>query len=673
MLPGPRPLPDWYKDAIFYEVRVRSYCDGDGDGVGDLVGLTEKLDYLQDLGVTALWLLPFYRSPMRDDGYDIADFLSIDPRCGTLPQFRRLVSEAHRRGLRIVTELVLNHTSDQHPWFRKARRPDRPNRYHDYYVWSDSPDRYAQARIIFGDYERSNWTWDPVARQYYWHRFFSHQPDLNFDNAAVRREVLKIVDHWLRLGVDGLRLDAVPYLIEREGTNCENLPETHDFLKKLRAHVDARFADRLLLAEANQWPEDAATYFGRGDECHMAFHFPLMPRLFSAIHMEDRYPVVDILTQTPEIPQGCQWALFLRNHDELTLEMVTDEERDYLYRAYAREPGMRVNLGIRRRLAPLLQNDRRRIELLNSLLFSLPGTPFVYYGDEIGMGDNYHLGDRNGVRTPMQWSTDRNAGFSRANPQELFLPVVIDPEYHYQTVNVEAQQANERSFLWWMKRIIAVRKRHACFGRGSIEILHPHNHRVLAFVRSLGDESVLVVANLSRFAQPVLLRSERLCGTVPTEMFGRQEFPVRLDGVLELSLSSHDFMWFSLERPRPKMGEPASQGRELPTLRIATPARSVLDVEPRSWPACCARRTVRTGRHLCAKRSSHRGCWPRSTMSSCRDAGSGRRWSREPWCEGWSTGSAAPATRVRSGTTASRPWRPTGAMPAFASERGTSS
>ena len=484
----PEPLaanPLWYKDAIIYEARVRSFYDSNGDGIGDFRGMASKLDYLRDLGVTAIWLLPFYASPLRDDGYDIADYADVHPDCGTLADFEFFLEEAHRRGLRIITELVLNHTSDQHPWFKRARLAPPGSVERDFYVWNESPDRYSEARIIFKDFEPSNWAWDPVARAYFWHRFYAHQPDLNFQNPAVHQALFGAVDFWFGKGVDGLRLDAVPYLYEADGTNCENLPETHTFIKKLRAHVDARFGDRMLLAEANQWPEDAAAYFADGDECHMNFHFPIMPRMFMSIHMEDRFPILDILAQTPQIPANCQWALFLRNHDELTLEMVTDEERDYMYRAYAHDTEMRINLGIRRRLAPLVGNDRRKMELLHGLLFSLPGTPVLYYGDEIGMGDNVFLGDRNGVRTPMQWSSDRNAGFSRANPQRLILPVIVDPEYHFEAINVEAQQNNPNSLLWWTKRLIALRKQFQAFGRGTMEFLSPSNYRVLAFVRQL--------------------------------------------------------------------------------------------------------------------------------------------------------------------------------------------
>ena len=554
----------WYKDAIIYEVHVRAFYDSNADGIGDFPGLISKLDYIQDLGVTAVWLLPFYPSPLRDDGYDIADYFDIHPAYGTLRDFKRFLREAHRRGLRVITELVLNHTSDQHPWFQRARRARPGSRWRNFYVWSDTPDRYREARIIFKDYEPANWTWDPVARAYYWHRFFSHQPDLNYENPEVRRAIFRVLDFWLELGIDGFRLDAVPYLFEREGTSCENLPETHAFLKELRRHVDERFGERMLLAEANQWPEDAVAYFGDGDECHMAFHFPLMPRLFMAIHMEDRFPIVDILNQTPPIPENCQWALFLRNHDELTLEMVTDEERDYMYRVYARDRQARVNLGIRRRLAPLLNNNRRRIELMNGLLLSLPGTPVIYYGDEIGMGDNFFLGDRNAVRTPMQWSADRNAGFSRANPQRLYLPVITDPEYHYEAVNVEAQQQNPQSLLWWMRRLIALRKQFRAFGRGSLQFVNPDNPKVLAFVREWQTERVLVVANLSRFAQYAELDLSAFGGLVPVEVFGRTEFPPIGEGRYRVMLGPHSFYWFALKPARVELRLPPQQaGRVL--------------------------------------------------------------------------------------------------------------
>jgi maltose alpha-D-glucosyltransferase/alpha-amylase len=542
--------PLWYKDAILYELHVRAFADSNGDGVGDFRGLMQRLDYLQDLGVTALWLLPFYPSPLRDDGYDIADYTDVHPLYGNLADFKAFLAEAHRRGLRVITELVVNHTSDQHPWFQRARRARPGSKARDFYVWSDSSERYKEARIIFKDFEPSNWTWDAQANAFYWHRFYYHQPDLNYDNPQVHEALFQVLDFWLGLGIDGLRLDAVPYLYEREGTNCENLPETHAFLRELRRHVDGKFRGRMLLAEANQWPEDAVAYFGQGDECHMAFHFPVMPRLFMAIRMEDRLPVLDILRQTPAIPDNSQWAMFLRNHDELTLEMVTDEDRDYMYRVYAQDPQARINLGIRRRLAPLLENHRGKIELMNGLLFSLPGTPVVYYGDEIGMGDNIYLGDRNGVRTPMQWSADRNAGFSRSNPQRLYLPVIIDPAYHYEAVNVEAQQNNPHSLLWWMKRLIALRKRYRAFGRGSLEFLHPDNHKVLAFVRRYQDECILVIANLSRFPQCAELDLSAFRGSVPVEMLGRTKFPPVGDHPYFFTLGAHAFYWFSLEVPR---------------------------------------------------------------------------------------------------------------------------
>ena len=542
--------PLWYKDAIIYELHIRSFADSDGDGVGDFLGLIDKLDYLQDLGITAIWLLPFYPSPLKDDGYDISDYTSIQPIYGNMRDFEALIDEAHQRGIRIITELVINHTSDQHPWFQRARKASPGSRWRDFYVWSDTPDKYSEARIIFKDFESSNWTLDPVSKSYYWHRFYSHQPDLNFDNPHVQRAILKVVDFWLRKGVDGLRVDAVPYLFEREGTNCENLPETHTYLKQLNKHIDSKFKNRMLLAEANQWPEDAVAYFGDGDEFHMAFHFPLMPRMFMSIRMEDRFPIIDILQETPTIPQNCQWALFLRNHDELTLEMVTDEERDYMYRVFAHDPAARLNLGIRRRLAPLLGNDRKKIELMNGLLFSLPGTPVIYYGDEIGMGDNFYLGDRNGVRTPMQWSPDRNAGFSQTNPQRLFLPTIIDPEYHYEAINVESQQCNPHSLLWWMKRTIALRKRFKAFGRGSYEFLLPENRNVLAFLRRYEDENILVVANLSHAAQHVGLNLSEFEGQIPRELFGGVEFPAIGSDIYSITLGPYTFYWFSIE-PQP--------------------------------------------------------------------------------------------------------------------------
>ncbi|HUK39461.1 MAG TPA: maltose alpha-D-glucosyltransferase, partial [Candidatus Acidoferrales bacterium] len=554
--------PQWYKDAVIYEIHVRAFSDGNGDGIGDFGGLAQKLDFLQDLGVTALWLLPFYPSPLKDDGYDIADYTDIHPDYGTLQDFKLFLREAHRRGIRVITELVVNHTSDQHPWFQRARSSPAGSSMRNFYVWSDIQEKYSDARIIFRDFEPSNWAWDPVAKSYYWHRFYSHQPDLNFDNADVRKALFEVLDFWLSMGVDGMRLDAVPYLYEREDTNCENLPETHEFLKELRRHVDEHYTHRMLLAEANQWPEDAAAYFGAGDECHMAFHFPVMPRIFMAVHMEDRFPIIDILEQTPAIPESCQWALFLRNHDELTLEMVTDEDRDYMYKVYAQDPRARINLGIRRRLAPLLGNNRRKMELLHSLLFSLPGTPVIYYGDEIGMGDNIYLGDRNGVRTPMQWSADRNAGFSRANPQRLYLPVIIDPEHHYETVNVEAQQQNPSSFLWWMKRLVLLRKSYQAFGRGAIEFLFPENRKVLVFVRRFQEETILVVANLSRFVQFVELELSAYKEMIPVELFGQTRFPAIGELPYFLTLGPHSFYWFRLEPLRASSASLAAKGFE---------------------------------------------------------------------------------------------------------------
>jgi maltose alpha-D-glucosyltransferase/alpha-amylase len=565
----PQPFntdPIWFKNAIIYEVPVRAFADSNGDGIGDFRGLSEKLDYVQELGVTAIWLLPFFPSPLRDDDYDISDYTNVNPIYGTLNDFKQFLDAAHQRGIRVIIELIVNHTSDQHPWFQRARRSPKGSPERDFYVWSDTTEKYREARIIFQDFEVSNWTWDSVAKAYYWHRFYSHQPDLNYDNPSVQQAVFDALDFWLSMGVDGLRMDAVPYLYERDGTNCENLPETHAFLKQLREHVDRHFPNRMLLAEANQWPEDAAAYYGDGDECHMNFHFPLMPRLFMALRMEDNFPIADILDQTPVIPDNCQWGLFLRNHDELTLEMVTDEDRDYMYRVYARDPQMRVNLGIRRRLAPLLGNDRRQIELLNSLLFSLPGTPVLYYGDEIGMGDNVYIGDRNGVRTPMQWSADRNAGFSRANPHRLYLPVIMDSEYHYATVNVETERSNPNSLFNAMKRLIATRKRFQALGRGDFQLLHPENRKVLAFTRTYEDEQILVVANLSRFVQTVELDLSALQDRVPVEIFGRAEFPAIDSSSYFLSLGPYAFYWFTLKlQPSPQQ----SQRRPaIPTLAI---------------------------------------------------------------------------------------------------------
>ncbi|MGD8922735.1 MAG: maltose alpha-D-glucosyltransferase, partial [Candidatus Zixiibacteriota bacterium] len=539
--------PLWYKDAIIYQVHVRSFFDSNDDGVGDFKGLTEKLDYIESLGVTALWLLPFYPSPLRDDGYDIADYLNVNREYGTMREFREFLRSAHRRGIRVITELVLNHTSSDHHWFQRSRHAKPNSKWRDMYVWSDTPDKYRDARIIFQDFESSNWAWDSEAQAYYWHRFYSHQPDLNFDSPVVHQQLFRVMDFWMRMGVDGVRLDAVPYLYEREGTNCENLSETHSFLKELRKHVDDTYTDKMLLAEANQWPEDAAAYFGEGDECHMAFHFPVMPRMFMAIHVEDSFPISDILSTTPDIPESCQWAMFLRNHDELTLEMVTDEERDYMYRVYARDPLTKINLGIRRRLAPLLGNNRRKIELMNILLFSFPGTPIIYYGDELGMGDNYYLGDRNGVRTPMQWTPDRNAGFSKANPQRLFLPVIIDPQHHYEALNVETQERNSSSMLWWMKRVIGMRKKYRSLSRGSFEMLTSDNSRVLAFARKHEDETILVIANLSRFAQVTRLDLSEFAGLIPEEVFSQNKFPQIRNEPYTLTLGPHSHYWLYLQ------------------------------------------------------------------------------------------------------------------------------
>src|SRR5580704_16128112 len=563
----------WFKEALIYQLHIKTFCDANNDGIGDFQGLLSKLDYLKNLGVSTIWLLPFYPSPLKDDGYDIADCYSVNPSYGTLDDFRQFLDAAHNAGLRVITELVLNHTSDQHIWFQRSRRAVPGDPWRDYYVWSDDPQKYSEARIIFKDTESSNWTFDPVAGSYFWHRFYSHQPDLNYDNPEVRAAMFDAVDFWLDMGVDGLRLDAVPYLYEREGTSCENLPETHAFLKKLRAHVDGKYEDRMLLGEANQWPEDAVAYFGQGtgDECHMAYHFPLMPRLFMSLRMEDRQPVVDILEQTPPIPETSQWALFLRNHDELTLEMVTDEERDYMYRMYTQVHRARLNLGIRRRLAPLMNNDRKKIELLNALLFSLPGTPVLYYGDEIGLGENIYLGDRNGVRTPMQWSSDKNAGFSRANPQSLYLPVILDAAYHYEACNVEVQLGNPHSLLWWMRRLLALRKRWRALGEGKCEFLQTENRKVLSYILRYEKETLLVVANLSRFPQPVELDLSAFRGTAPMELFGRSEFPVINERPYFLSLGPHSFYWFSLEAKFARAQiESSSNGQaRLPALELS--------------------------------------------------------------------------------------------------------
>jgi maltose alpha-D-glucosyltransferase/alpha-amylase len=558
--------PLWYKDAIIYELHVRAFQDSNADGIGDFPGLMSRLDYLQDLGVTCLWLLPFFPSPLRDDGYDISNYVDVNPSYGTLEEFKQFLDAAHLRGMQVMIELVVNHTSDQHPWFQAARLapPGSPKR--NMYVWSDTDQLYKDARIIFTDTEKSNWTWDEVANQYYWHRFFSHQPDLNFDNPVVIEEVLKAMRFWLDMGVDALRMDAIPYLVERDGTNCENLPETHVAIKKIRAAIDAEYSNRLILAEANQWPPDVLPYFGNGDECHMAFHFPLMPRIYMALRQEDRLPITDIMAQTPDIPESCQWGLFLRNHDELTLEMVTDDERDYMYLAYSADPRMRINVGIRRRLAPLVDNNRRRIELLNSLLLSFPGTPILYYGDEIGMGDNIYLGDRNGVRTPMQWNSDRNAGFSKAVPAKLYFPVIMDPIWGYQAINVEAQQSDPSSLLHWSRNMIALRKLFQVFGRGTLEFLEPENRKILAYIRRFADkdgdgnnirgqaETVLCVANLSRFAQPVSLDLTEFDGMLPVEMLGYVPFPQITKTPYALSIAPYSFLWLELQ-PAPEKAE----------------------------------------------------------------------------------------------------------------------
>jgi maltose alpha-D-glucosyltransferase/alpha-amylase len=538
--------PLWYKDAVIYQLHIRAFYDSNSDGIGDFRGLIQKLDYMKTLGVNAIWLLPFYPSPLKDDGYDISDYRNIHAGYGTLEDFRVFINAAHSRGIRVITELVINHTSDQHEWFQRARRAPMESEWRNFYVWSDDPNKYKEVRIIFRDFELSNWTYDPVAKSYYWHRFYSHQPDLNFDNPAVRKHIFQLVDYWMKTGVDGMRLDAVPYLFEREGTSCENLPETHAFLKEMRAYIDKNYPNRMLLAEANQWPEDAVTYFGDGDECQMNFHFPIMPRLFMSVRSEDRQSIINIMRQTPEIPENCQWAMFLRNHDELTLEMMTDEERDFMYSAYATDERARINLGIRRRLAPLLNNDRRQIELLNGLLFSMPGTPIIYYGDEIGMGDNIYLGDRNGVRTPFQWSSDRNAGFSNCDPQKLFLPAIATPEYHYTTVNVETQLANHNSLLHWMRRLIDLRRHNIALARGIMNFLEPANEKVLAFTRVHEDQTVLAVANLSKRAQYVELDLSQWEGSVPIELRGDTDFPRIGKLPYLITLGPYDFFWFDL-------------------------------------------------------------------------------------------------------------------------------
>jgi maltose alpha-D-glucosyltransferase/alpha-amylase len=581
--------PLWYKDAVFYELHVKAFQDSTDDGVGDFGGLIQRLDYLKDLGVDAIWLLPFYPSPLRDDGYDIADYYGIHPSYGTVEQLQRFLDEAHRRGLKVIADLVLNHTSSDHPWFQRARRAPKGSREREFYVWSDDDSRYHEARIIFTDTEPSNWTWDPVAQQYYWHRFFAHQPDLNWDNPEVKEAMFRVMEFWLDKGLDGFRADAVPYLIEREGTICENLPETHDILKEFRARLDSKYPGRILLAEANQWPDDVRPYFGEGDEFHMAFHFPVMPRIFMAVRQGTRKPIVEIIQRTPPIPHDCQWCMFLRNHDELTLEMVTDEERDYMYQEYARDPRMRINLGIRRRLAPLMDNDRRKIELLNSILFTMPGSPVIYYGDEIGMGDNIYLGDRDGVRTPMQWSPDRNAGFSRAEPQRLFLPVISDALYGYQAVNVEAQERSPFSLLNWTKRLVRVRKQHHAFGRGTIEFLEPENPHVLAYLREHEGDVILVVNNLSGAAQAVQLDLARFAGRTPVELLGETPF-LPIDGnPYALTLSPYGFFWFALRTVRPEGEEEFWQfpqewaEQEEALLRSPETVARVISALPHDW------------------------------------------------------------------------------------------
>ena len=585
--------PLWYKDAILYELHVRAFCDSNGDGIGDFPGLLSKLDYLQELGVTCIWLLPFFPSPLRDDGYDIANYEDVNPSYGTLNDFKDFLRAAHERNMQVMIELVINHTSDQHPWFKAARLapPGSPER--EMYVWSQTDQLYKDARIIFTDTEKSNWTWDETAKAYYWHRFFSHQPDLNYDNPRVIEEVLKAMRFWLDMGVDGLRMDAIPYLVERDGTSCENLAETHDVIRKIRAAIDADYSNRLILAEANQWPADVRPYFGEGDECHMAFHFPLMPRIYMALRQEDRLPITDIMAQTPPIPESCQWGLFLRNHDELTLEMVTDDERDYMYFAYSADPRMRVNVGIRRRLAPLVDNNRRRIELLNSLLFSFPGTPILYYGDELGMGDNIYLGDRNGVRTPMQWTSDRNAGFSRCDPARLYFPVIMDPNYGYQVVNVEAQLSDPSSLLHWTRNMIALRKLFQVFGRGTLTFLNSANRKILAYLRDLdrGDgthETVLCVANLSRFSQPVSLDLAAYAGMEPVEMLGYVPFPIITKAPYVLSLAPYAFLWLELQPASPKWdGDEPPTMMEVPVEKVTSEGISA-ETLGRGWAGLLA-------------------------------------------------------------------------------------
>jgi maltose alpha-D-glucosyltransferase/alpha-amylase len=583
----------WYKDAVIYQLNVKSFFDSNDDGIGDFPGLTSKLPYIRDLGVNTIWLMPFYPSPLKDDGYDIADYENVHPQYGTLDDFRAMLREAHRLGLKVVTELVINHTSDQHPWFQAARHAPPGSTEREFYVWSDTDQKYLGTRIIFIDTETSNWTWDPVAKAYFWHRFFSHQPDLNFDNPAVMDAVLRIMRFWLNMGVDGFRLDAIPYLVEREGTNNENLPETHAVIKQLRAAIDAHYRNRFLLAEANQWPEDVREYFGDGDECHMAYHFPLMPRIYMAIAQEDRFPITEIMQQTPDIPDSCQWAIFLRNHDELTLEMVTSKERDYMYTTYAADVRARINLGIRRRLAPLMENDHDRIKLMNSLLLSMPGSPILYYGDEIGMGDNVFIGDRNGVRTPMQWSPDRNAGFSRADPQRVYLPPIMDAIYGYPSINVEAQLRDPSSLLSWTKRMLAVRKTSQAFGRGTRRFLRPGNRKILAYLRESGEDSILCVANLSRSAQPVELNLAAFKGRVPVEMLGRTTFPPIGDLPYLLTLAGYGFYWFNLTRDAeaPAWHEQISSVDERPVLVLFDGWSSLFRERVVPWRIAMAEKT----------------------------------------------------------------------------------
>ena len=586
--------PLWYKDAVIYELHIKAFSDANGDGIGDFAGLIDKLDYVRELGVNTIWVLPFYPSPLRDDGYDVADFRDVNPAYGSAADVARLVHEAHARGLRVIIELVVNHTSDQHPWFQAARRAPLGSPARDFYVWSDDPKRYAGTRIIFTDTETSNWTWDPVAGQYFWHRFFSHQPDLNFDNPAVREAIFEIMDFWLQQGVDGFRLDAIPYLVEREGTSNENLRETHEVIKAIRRRVDEKYPGKLLLAEANMWPEDVREYFGDGDECHMAYHFPLMPRMYMAIAQEDRHPVIEILQQTPDIPAAAQWAIFLRNHDELTLEMVTSKERDYMYSMYAADPRARINLGIRRRLAPLLDNDLERIKLMNSLLLSMPGSPVLYYGDEIGMGDNIFLGDRDGVRTPMQWTSDRNGGFSRADPQRLVLPPIQDPVYGFEAVNVEAQQRDPSSLLNWTRRLLATRRSTQVFGRGRITLMHPGNRKVLAYLRELDDEAVLCVANLSRSAQPVELDLPQYRGRVPVEMAGQVAFPPLTDLPYAMTLPAYGFFWFRLstEAEPPQWHTRRAPVEDLATLVLFDGWNSLFRDRVVPWRIAMAQKTL---------------------------------------------------------------------------------